>query len=168
MVDISGLGIAIFFMLGIALFVLIFGVIGIVLKGIALNAMVKRRELEVMTLLCFVPVLQDYVLGAVFDDINEVHKLTSYRYILLVLSIITASFVSVLAIDVMYYSHVSIGFFTILAMLVYKVCKFVILYGVYKEYSPTSAVGLLILSILGLDWVVLFVIRKNEPVAYLE
>lgn len=160
------IGFAIFFMIGIALFVFVLGVIGIVLKGIALNVMAKRREIGVMGLLCFVPILQNYVLGAVFDDINEIHKPTSYRYILLVLSIVTACVGSVVAIDFMYYSHISIGLFAILVTLAYQVCKFIVLYKVYKEYSPTSAVGLLILSILlGLDWVILFVIRKNEPVS---
>lgn len=167
MLDMSSFGFGLFIIIVTVSLLFIFGLLGYLFKAIALNVLSKRRELDLIRWLCYIPLVQDYILGFVFDSINDYrHKQTNYRFILLVLSVLTTCINSVLYVELFNYGKGSIGFFAILLLLAFRIFKLIALFNIYKDYSTANATGLLLLSIfLGLDFIILFVIRKNVPVS---
>lgn len=159
-------GASIFIVMFIVLFLAIFFGIGYIFKSIGIYTLAKRRGLS-NSVLAFIPMTQEYVLGQIFDNINEYRQsYSNYRTILLILSIITTIFTSSSSLLM----SGDINWFLVLIIptvwVTFRVFKLIVLFNIYKEYAPDCAIAYFILSVvLYIDFIFLFIIRKNVPVS---
>lgn len=173
-------------------FIAIVAVIFYIFEAIALYTIAKKRGIA-NPWLSFIPIINQFMVGAIADNINAyVNKRTSYRFLLLVLNIVNqlmngfymAAFVKMLlngGFDLILTGDTLLleqkmlalnglsgimGLVSIACMVIY----YIALYRIFVDYNQNSAVAFLILSILfkgfGLPYFFLFSLR-NKPSASL-
>lgn len=129
---------------------------------------VSKRRYIPNNWLAFLPYGQQFILGAIADNIYAYkNKKTYYRFIfpgLLVFPLVVYFLKDTIE------STVTLTMITSILLLLYSIFVLinkVILFVIYKEYSPKNAMLFLILSIFFpvLDYVFIFVIRKNVPIS---
>lgn len=131
---------------------------------------VSKRRYIPNNWLAFFPFGQQFILGAITDNIYAYkNKKTYYRFIfpgLLVFPLVVYLLSDVIKLQ----NTTTLIIITAIMLLHYYIFVLinkVILFVIYKEYSPKNAILFLILSIcfFVLDYVFIFVIRKNVPVS---
>ena len=146
-------------LLVIAAIVAVFAIAVYVLRAIGLYTMAKRRGLA-NPWLAWIPVADQFLLGAVADDITRLRgRRTNYSIILLVLS------ASGMVVSCTAFAAPLAGFITWPVSIAMMVFLYMAVYEIFKDYAPQNAVLFLVLSVLlSLYWVFLFVIRNRRPV----
>ncbi len=153
--------------LGILLFMLfilfIISFLFYIFTSIGIYNIAKKRNIE-YPWLAFIPLAQDYNLGAIVDNINAYRqKQTNNKFILLGLSI-AFSMVNSTKVSMFSDFGVTFGILSIIIMIAHRVYRLKILYDIYQDYAPSNAVLFLVLStIFYIDFVFLFAIRNKVP-----
>lgn len=126
--------------------------------------------------LAFIPIANYYLLGFIADNINSYqNKRSNYRIVLLVLAIIYSLFKviknilkwNILNTDNSPYLYFLVSIVVGILTLVMLVFSFMVLYKIYKDYSPDKAVVMLVLSIIFyfITPFIIFSIRRNPSVS---
>ena len=131
-----------------------------VLQALSLQTMAKRRGIA-NAWLAWVPVGSSWLLGAIADDINlRQGKKTSYAIVLLVVT--AACMGAGFSLFLIPFLGLFSGLFSIAVLVVY----YIALYEIYRDYTPRNAVLYLVLSILlGIHWLLLFLLRQKRPLS---
>lgn len=142
-----------------------FLLVGYIYKSIAIINIAKKRGID-NAWMGFIPILQGYVFGDIYDNINEYHdKITGFGAVLRFINLVCCILLGVCA-----YRHYVYGFTPIYTtgvfLLMLRIFNLKVAFKIYKDYSPQSWILLGVLSILfGIDFMILFCIRKNVPVS---
>lgn len=136
-----------------------------IIKGIGIAGLAKRRNIK-NSWLAFIPIMQDYMLGKIIDNINAFkYRKTYYCFWLFILScyiipITTICMFSHNDIPQIFYSLN--GIFATL----YRILTLIVCFSIYRDYSPKNWVLLGFLSIfLQIESLCLLGLRKNVPMS---
>jgi len=150
-----------------------------ILMAVGLYKIAVRRKVD-SAFLAFIPVVNSYILGAVYDDINKTMNKTSKNAVkLLALNLIMLCvgllsfpfiffylFVSTISQPAVILSVIASLIFAMHFVLyvIYYVYFYAAVYGIYKEYAYNNAILYLIISILfmPITSLLLFLICNNE------
>lgn len=131
-----------------------------VLQALAVHSMAKRRGIE-NAWLAWVPVASGWILGSVADDINARRgKKTVYGPVLLVLTAVgAAGSFSMFLQPLLWLAAAPLS-------LAVMVVNYIVLYEIFNDYAPKNAALYLVLSILlGIQWILLFLLREKRPLS---
>jgi len=176
----SVIGIAFLVLALVLLFALAICAVIYVFSAIGTYKIAKNRNMNA-PYLAFIPVANVYLLGLIADDIERtMGKKTSYAKKLLVLSIITfaisifmmpISFISGFATGMgstalataMLIPEVLLAVASFVIAIVLAVYEYIVIYKIFKEYSPENATLFLVLSVLfSIHPFILFAIRNKK------
>lgn len=125
--------------------------------------------------MAWIPLLRLYILGQMADRYNStVEKRSAYRFLLPLLRLLKVGFGVLTTVGLLFVYLTGFGVDAIVALLgaggvliAELVCRILELFCYYKtfcDYEPEYSVLYLILSILGLEWIPIFLCRNNVPV----
>ncbi|MBQ8605601.1 MAG: hypothetical protein IJ408_02590 [Clostridia bacterium] len=157
----------------VALFVSLISIVTYIFNSLAIYEIARRRGIQ-YAIFAFIPVCSDLLLGSIADDINKtMNKKTNYAIKLVILNAIVSTLSLVVGMFMVIFSAMQVVGMLILCYLVffivqaiticYSVYYYIVLYRIFNEYAPSSAVLFEILSILfGINAFLLFAIRNNK------
>lgn len=126
-------------------------------QAIGIYEIAKRRGIK-NTWLSFIPFGQQFLLGAILDNISAYkYKKTNYRFLLLGIIILGYSLT--------YVGNNTLTLMAIVTNIYLLLLKFVYFF-IYKDYTPKHAFTFILLSvIISCEFVFIFMLRKNVPVS---
>lgn len=152
---------------GLLILLIIVGIIAYIFMSLGLYTMAKNRGLD-NAWLAWIPIASGYIEGKlIYDKIAVGSYRIGYASILLIVSSFVASFGATLTSN----ENGFLAFLGLLISIIVAVYSIMVMYRLYKLYKPESAVLFTVLSIIfpGLLYAILvFVIRNNQPLEYLE
>lgn len=127
------------------------------------------------TFMAWIPLLRLYILGQMADRYNStIEKRSTYRFLLPLLKLVGVGFGVLATVSLFFVYLTGIGADAIVALLgagsvlfaelVCRILEFFCYYKTFCDYEPEYSVLYLILSVLGLEWIPIFLCRNNVPV----
>lgn len=134
-----------------------------IFKAIGIASLAKRRNINNYWF-AFIPIMQDYMLGKVLDNINSFkYRKTNYCFGLFIMNCYIVP-VSILAM----FTEMPQILYSLngIVSLLYRILLMVVCFKIYKDYSPKNWFLLGLLSIFfHMEEILLLTIRKKVPVS---